>query len=48
MNDDSYGQYRTGSRVRFKILMFKSILCDYSDVYLLVSGRIKINLSMSR
>ena len=48
MNDDSYGQYSTGSRVRFKILMFKSVLCDYSDVYLLVSGRIKINLRRSR
>ena len=48
MNDDSYGQYRTGSRDRFTILMFKSILCDYSDIYLLVSGRIKINLRRSR
>ena len=42
INDDLHGVCRTVSQVRFKTSMLKSSLCDYSDTYLLVSGRITI------
>ena len=37
------GTYKTGSQIRFTTTMLKSILCDYSDAYILVKGNIKVN-----
>ena len=42
INDQSREVYNTSSDIRFKITMLKSSLCDYSDVYIPVKGRIKI------
>ena len=33
-NDDSCGTYNTNSQIEFKTSMFKSILCNYSNVYI--------------
>ena len=41
-NDQLRGTYNTNSDIRFKTTMLKSILCDYSDAYILVKGRITI------
>ena len=32
------GTYNTNSQIKFKTLMLRSSLCDYSDAYILVSG----------
>ena len=42
INDQSRGAYNTNSDIRFKTTMLKSSLCDYSDAYILVKGRITI------
>ena len=42
INDKLQGVDGTGSQIRLKNSIFKSILCDYSDAYILVSGRITI------
>ena len=42
INDNSRGTYNTNSHMKLKTSMVKSILCDYSDVYTLVKGRITI------
>ena len=34
--------YNTNSDIRFKITVLKSSLCDYSDAYILIKGRITI------
>ena len=36
-----YGTYKTNSQIKFKTLMLKSGLCDYSDVYILLSGTVQ-------
>ena len=36
ISDDSQGTYKTNSQIRFKTMMLKSSLCDYSDVHILV------------
>ena len=41
-NDQSTGLYTTNSDIRFKTPMLKSSLCNYSDAYILVKGRITI------
>ena len=41
INDDSRGTY-TNANTKFKSTMRKSNLCDYSDAYILVKGKIKI------
>ena len=43
INDESRGAYNVNSQIKFKTRMLKSSLCDYSDVYILVKGRITIN-----
>ena len=43
INDESGGAYNVNSQIRFKTIMLKSSLCDYSDAYILVKGTIKIN-----
>ena len=42
INDQSRGVYDVNSDIRFKTTMLKSSLCDYSDAYILVKGRITI------
>ena len=42
INDDSRGTYNTNSQIKFKTLMLKSSLCNYSDAYILVSRTITI------
>ena len=42
INDESYGAYSTGSRVKFKTSIIRSRLCDYSDAYILVKGTITV------
>ena len=33
LNDDSNGKYNTNSQIKFRTLMLRSSLCDYSDGY---------------
>ena len=42
INDESRGTYNVNSQIKFKTSMLKSSLCDYSDVYILVKGKITI------
>ena len=42
INDESRGTYNVNSQIKFKTTMLKSSLCDYSDAYFLVKGRITI------
>ena len=42
INDESRGIYNNGKQIRFKTTMLKSSLCDYSDPYILVKGKITI------
>ena len=43
INDESRGTYNVNSQIKFKTTMLKSILCDYSDAYILVNGTITGN-----
>ena len=38
INDESRGTYDEVNQIRFKNLMLRSSLCDYSDAYVLVKG----------
>ena len=42
INDESRGTYKVNSQIKFKTAMLKSGLCDYSDAYILVQGKITI------
>ena len=42
INVESRGTYNVNSQIKFKTTMLKSSLWDYSDVYILVKGKIKI------
>ena len=42
INAESRGVYDVNSQIKFKTTMLKSSLCDYSDAYILVNGRIII------
>ena len=42
VNEDSRGTYNTNSQTKIKMSMLKSSLCDYSDVYMLVTGTITV------
>ena len=42
VNDDSRGTYNTNSQIKFKTSMLPTILCDYSNAYMLLSGTITI------
>ena len=42
INDDARGTYNTNSQIKFKTLMLKSSLCDYSDAYILLKGTITV------
>ena len=40
LNDESRGTYNKDNQIRFKTLILRSILCDYSDTYIIVKGTI--------
>ena len=42
INDESKDLYKPGSDIKFKTTMLRSNLCDYTDAYILVNGRITI------
>ena len=42
INDEPRGTYNVGSQIKFKTTMLKSNLCDCSDAYILVKGKITI------
>ena len=42
VNDKSRGTYNANSQIKFKTSMLKSSLCDYSDAYILVQGKITL------
>ena len=42
INDESRGTYNVNSQIKFKTTMLKSSLCDFSDTYILVKGKITI------
>ena len=42
INDESRVTYNVNSQINFKTTMLKSSLCDYSDAYILVKGKITI------
>ena len=42
INDESRATYNVNSQIIFKTKMLKSSLCDYSDAYTLVKGKIII------
>ena len=44
INDDARGMYNTNSQIKFKSLMLKSSLCEYSDAYIFVSGTITVTV----
>ena len=42
INDEPRGTYNSNSQIKFKTTMLKSNLCDYTDAYILVKGKITI------
>ena len=42
INDESRGTYNVNNQIKFKTTLLKSSLCDYSDAYILVKGRVTI------
>ena len=42
INDDSCRTHSVNSQIKFKTLMLRSSLCNYSDAYILVSGTITV------
>ena len=42
INDESRGAYNVNSQIKFKTIMLKSSLCDYSDAYILVKRTIVV------
>ena len=40
--DQSSGTYSSNKQIRFKTSMLRSDLCDYSDAYILVKGKITV------
>ena len=40
INDQSRGVYNVNGDIRFKTTMLQSSLCDYSNAYILLKGRI--------
>ena len=43
INDESRSTYNVNSQIKFKTAMLKSSLCDYTDAYILVKGKITIS-----
>ena len=42
VNDLSSGQYSVNNNIRFKTWMLRSAVCDYSDTYIGLKGRISV------
>ena len=42
INDDSRGTYSVNRQIKFKTIMLRSSLCDYSDAYILAKGTITV------
>ena len=42
INDESIGTHSEDNQIRFKTSMLRSILCDYSDVYILAKETITV------
>ena len=42
INDELRGTHNKDIQIRFKTLMLRSILCDYSNAYILVQGTTKV------
>ena len=42
INNESRGTYNVNSQIKFKTTMLKSSLCDYSDTYIFIKGKITI------
>ena len=42
VNDESRRTYNLNGQIKFKTTMLKSSLCDYSDAYILVKGKVTI------
>ena len=42
INDESRETYNANSQIKFKTTMLRSSLCDYSDAYILIKGKITI------
>ena len=43
INDDIRGAYSFNKKIRFKTVILRSSLCDYSDAYILAKGNITVN-----
>ena len=43
ISDESRGTYNTNTRIKSKTTMLKSSLCNYSDAYILVKGKVTVN-----
>ena len=43
INDDIRGAYPPNKQIRFKTAMLRSILCNYSDAYILANRDISVN-----
>ena len=43
INDKSRGTYNVNSQIKFTTTALKSSLCDYSDAYILVKGKITVD-----
>ena len=43
INDESRGRCNVNSQIKFKTIMLKSSLCDYSDAYILLKGTITVD-----
>ena len=43
INDDIRGEYSPNKLIRFKTAMLRSVLCYYSDGYIVVKGNITVN-----
>ena len=42
VNEESRGTYNVNCQIEFKTSMLRSILCDYSDAYILVSATMTV------
>ena len=42
INDESHVVYNVGSQIKIKTLMLRSILCDYTDAYILIKGTMTV------
>ena len=43
INDEARGTYFPNKQIKFKTAMLRSVLCHYSDVYILVKGNKTVN-----